>query len=153
MDLAEAQRVATRLLHDHGLAQAGWRFRFDHARRRFGSCRFHDRTVTLSRHLAAANDERQVLDTILHEIAHALVGKPGHGEAWKRTALAVGARPERCYGREVVEPAPSWALTCPSCGTRWTRHRLRRMRYACSRCRDGRGRPVVLHVERLSRAA
>lgn len=153
MLITEAQRLTLDLMAEHGLVQAGWRFRFDHARRRFGSCRFHDRTITLSRHLVAANETTAVRDTILHEIAHALVARPGHGADWKRMAIRVGAKPERCYSREIVEPQPAWALSCPRCGTRWTRHRVRRIRYACSRCRDVLGRPVLLHIERLAKAA
>ena len=46
----------------------------------------------------------QVRDTILHEIAHALVG-PGHGHdaVWKRKCREVGARPERCGQADMPE--------------------------------------------------
>ena len=40
---------------------------------------------------------RQVTDTILHEIAHALAGPgAGHGPAWKATASRLGATPKSC---------------------------------------------------------
>ena len=109
---------------EHGLA--GWTFAFDHARRRFGSCRFREKTITLSRHLTFLNNEEQVRDTILHEIAHALCPRDGHGQAWKAMCVRIGAKPERCYqAGEVVtpprRPAP-WKIGCPRCGW-WTSRR------------------------------
>ena len=153
MNLPEARQIALDHMNAHGLVEAGWAFRFDHARRRFGSCRYHDRTITLSRHLVAANTEEHVRDTILHEIAHALVGQPGHGKAWRAMAIRVGARPDRCYGSEIVEPPAAWVLSCPSCGKQWQRHRIRRTRYGCSACRDRFGRPVILVVRSNRMAA
>jgi hypothetical protein len=41
----------------HGLFEAGWRFRFDHARRRFGCCRYGPKLITLSRPLTLLNGE------------------------------------------------------------------------------------------------
>jgi hypothetical protein len=52
----------------------------DSAVRRFGTCRYSRKLITLSRQLIELNDQARVLDTILHEIAHALAGpKTGHG--------------------------------------------------------------------------
>lgn len=79
----------------HGLA--GWSFRFDHARRRFGSCRYRERVITLSRPLVLLNGVDEVRDTILHEIAHALTPGDGHGGKWKSACRRIGARPVRCY--------------------------------------------------------
>ena len=96
MNLYAARDLALALMRQHGLHD--WTFRFDHARRRFGSCRPRRRLITLSRPLAFLNEEAQVRDTILHEIAHALTPWDGHGRNWKRKCIEIGAEPRRCYG-------------------------------------------------------
>lgn len=102
MDLGAAQTLARQLMDQHGLA--GWSFAWDRARRRFGSCNAHRRRITLSMYLTRLNDEAEVRDTILHEVAHALAPGDGHGRRWKAACQRVGARPERCY-READDPA------------------------------------------------
>jgi hypothetical protein len=49
-----------------------WSFQFDSAKLAFGKCNFTDRVISLSRHLVELNNEAEVRDTVLHEIAHAL---------------------------------------------------------------------------------
>ena len=106
----------------------GWRFRFDHARRRFGSCRYRQKLITLSRPLTILNPEEQVRDTLLHEIAHALTPGDGHGARWKRKCREIGARPQRCYTDASVlspprRPAP-YQYGCPACDWWVERRRL-----------------------------
>src|SRR5690242_11321616 len=86
LNLADAKRLAEQLMKTHNVSLA-WSFRFDSAKVRFGKCDYRGREITLSRHLVELNDEAEVRDTILHEIAHALV-RPnvGHGPAWQRVA-------------------------------------------------------------------
>lgn len=55
-----------------------YRFRFDKATRRFGCCWGNLKLITLSKTLTEMNDESEVLNTILHEIAHAIAGN-NHG--------------------------------------------------------------------------
>ena len=54
------------------------RVAYDSAKRRAGVCRFATQTLGLSAPLTTLHSEVEVRDTILHEIAHALVG-PRHG--------------------------------------------------------------------------
>ncbi len=124
-------------MRQHGLTD--WTFRFDHARRRFGSCRPRSRRITLSRHLTLLNDEPQVRDTILHEIAHALTPGDGHGAKWKTKCRQLGAKPIRCYtDNEVLSPprrpAP-FQIGCPACKWWADRHRRTRRKLICRTCR------------------
>ena len=138
MNLFAARHLAITLMADHNLV--GWSFTFDHARRRFGSCRFREKRITLSRHLTFLNTEEQVRDTILHEIAHALCPRDGHGAAWKEMCRRIGAKPERCYQSEDVvtpprRPAP-WKIGCPRCGWWTDRHKRTNRKLVCRACRS-----------------
>ena len=77
--LKDVLNLAHSMLAEHGLQN--WRISFDHARRRAGSCNFSTKTISLSRHYAREAPLDHIKDTILHEIAHALVG-PSHGSAF-----------------------------------------------------------------------
>src|SRR5437867_383020 len=104
MDLYNAHQFARQLMNQYGLHD--WTFAFDHAKRRFGSCRHHSKRITLSRMLTFLNTDRQVRDTILHEIAHALTIGHGHDSVWKAMCIRLGANPQRCYSAdEVASPA------------------------------------------------
>lgn len=138
MIAVDAQRLALRLMGEHGLIEQGWRFKFDTAKVRFGQCRYGTKTISMSRPLVELNEIDRVRNTILHEIAHALAGpRAGHGYQWKQTARAIGCDANRCYDAAEVEAPPRrWIGTCPSCGETTTRDKLgeKMKRYACSRC-------------------
>src|SRR3954462_9851485 len=137
MNLYEAANLARQLIALHGLTD--WRFSFDHARRRFGRCDYTDRRITLSRPLTLLNSLDEVRDTILHEIAHALCPKDGHGPRWRVVCRKIGARPVRCYtDTSVVSPprAPArYRFGCPRCNWWVERRRRSRRTYLCKLCR------------------
>ena len=91
--LLEVAREARALMDEHGLNE--WAFRFSAARGRLGECREREKLIRLSRRHAVKSDPREVRDTILHEIAHALAGASArHGPAWKAVATRIGATPK-----------------------------------------------------------
>jgi predicted SprT family Zn-dependent metalloprotease len=147
----DARQLAWELLRRHGLEALGWRFRFDNARRRFGSCRFQEKLITLSRTLTLLNPEDQVCDTLLHEIAHALTPGDGHGAAWKSKCAEIGAEPRRCYDEVAVVSPPRKAAPyrygCRPCGWWVERRRIVSGNYVCSRCRG----PVLYEVKATGR--
>ena len=132
MKLTHARELAHHLMRVHKLG-AEWSFRFDRSKVRFGKCNCGKKEISLSRYLAELNNEAEVRDTILHEIAHALAPRnAGHGPAWRRIALSIGCNGRRCYGEAVVRPQKKYKGTCPSCGRVIYRHR--RTVIACGRC-------------------
>lgn len=135
MELSQTRTKAIELMQQHGLSN--WRFEFDPARRRFGICRYGRKVIGLSRYLVALNDEAEVTNTILHEIAHALVGPEnhGHGYVWKAKAREIGCDGQRCYDSNmVVRPRGAYTGTCPKCGKTHERSRASVRPAACGQC-------------------
>ena len=68
-----------------------WKLDLDHAKVRAGACFFRERKISFSRNFIKNSNESEIYDTILHEIAHALVG-PNHGHdiVWKKMAKKLG---------------------------------------------------------------
>jgi len=135
MDLKEAQIVAERLMEQHGLMAKGWAFAWDSASRRAGCVDFRKRKITLSRMITEANPRTHLVDTMLHEIAHALVG-PGHGhdKVWKAMARGIGCTGDRCFTKETRRPPGKWVGICPACGCSHARQRLTGCAVSCGKC-------------------
>lgn len=92
------------LMRKHGLGH--WRIRWTRSKREFGRCDWYRQTLHLSMPLTEANDEMEVKDTILHEIAHALTPHDrGHGWEWKKKCIEIGAKPKRCFTWDEVRRA------------------------------------------------
>jgi SprT protein len=132
MELAQARKLADDLMRLHKLSPK-WSFKFDRSKVSFGKCHYAKKQISLSQHLVELNDENEVRDTILHEIAHALAPRgAGHGPVWKSVAESIGCNGHRCFGSEVIRPAPKFKGTCPTCKLVIFRHR--RMELACAKC-------------------
>lgn len=135
MDKRAATKLATRLMHQHGVGHL--MFEFDRAKRSSGRTFFlMDRPVkiTLSGYWTERMSESEVVDTLLHEIAHAKAGiSAGHGPAWRSVARQIGARPERCAKTNMV-PDYLWKGTCPN-GHTFGLHRAPARVRSCNQCR------------------
>lgn len=108
------------------LEYRGWKFEWDNAKVRFGRCLYHSKVISMSRPLVELNSEKEMRDTLLHEIAHALVG-PGHHHDyfWRLEARKVGARPIACVADKSLQyPKPRFIGTCAGCGAEIKRFRL-----------------------------
>jgi predicted SprT family Zn-dependent metalloprotease len=125
--------VGLALLAGHGLPD--WSLGFNRRKRTLGLCFHHRRAVELSAHLVERNGPAEVLDTLLHEIAHGLVG-PGHGHdaVWRRKCVEVGATPKRCGQADM--PRGRWRAQCPRCGAGYDccRKPQRLRGWFCPRC-------------------
>ncbi len=94
-DLAAVAGWALGIMQSFGLQ--GWSFRYNKRVRALGLCRHFRRRIELSIHLVQRNSGEEVRDTLLHEIAHALVGRGhGHDAIWRAKCTQVGCKPERC---------------------------------------------------------
>src|SRR5436305_12159247 len=87
--LRRARELARALMDAHGLAD--WEFRFNRRKRGAGLCLHHRGTIELSLYFVRLNGPDKVRETLLHEIAHALVGPGhGHGPVWPAKAAGLG---------------------------------------------------------------
>lgn len=137
-DAARLDAVAAEaesLMERHGLAR--WSFQFDDASVRAGCCNFRAKVISLSRLFALRAPDDEVRDTVLHEIAHALVGpEHGHDRVWLAAARSIGCSGRRCH--EVQFTPPRYIVSCLRCA--WNRQvHMRRRRVVCRTC----GGPVT----------
>lgn len=143
----QAIQYANKQLEYHGLYQCGWRFKIDTAKSRLGHCRYHLHEIAISEWIL--NDMAAVYDTILHEIAHALVGPfHGHNKVWKAKCIEIGANPERTGTAQNIadEDKGAWRSVCSNCGHEHHMHRKtnRMTDKACTKCK-----PAPLKKRRL----
>lgn len=102
-----------------------------------GSCNHQTRVITLSAPIHQLGTAGELLDTILHEIAHALVGpRVGHGLRWKIEVVRIGGRADRTH--QMATPPAKWVGTCPN-GHTFPRARRPSQAGSCSLC-GGSGR-------------
>ena len=163
MDLKELAEIASREMTKHGLQ--GWTFALANAKRQLGVCKYRKKRIEIAEYYALNSPPESVLDTLLHEIAHAIAGPAaGHGPAWKAIAIRLGATPRACDNSDetVVKPG-DWQATCTACKKIF--HRYKRPRslsgYRC-RCEarsplifefmgDPSLRPVVPSVQEIAK--
>lgn len=132
MEVTKALATGRRLLREHGLDD--WTIVADRAKTRAGVCRFGKRQIGLSAPLTTLHSEDEVLDTILHEIAHALVGpQHGHDAVWRARARAIGCSGERCVSSESPRVPGDWVGRCPA-GHEKSRHRAPTRLMSCGEC-------------------
>ena len=138
MNLQRAQMMALDLMKHHRLA--GWTFRFDRSLTRLGLTQHGSKVFSLGKYATEVNSEEQVLMTIVHEIAHILVGPHhGHNEVWRAKAIELGHSGKRC-GNIAVKATPKAIVLCHSCNGTWNLYRVSK-RYIyninqmwCSKC-------------------
>ncbi len=133
MELNEIKTLALSLMKEHGLTQRGWILQFDNAVRRHGQCRHRSRIISLSSRTNVLREESSVKNTILHEIAHALVGGGhGHDYVWKAQAKEIGCTGERCSS-DGVKIQGKYIGHCPN-GHVYYKHRKPKGERSCSKC-------------------
>lgn len=136
MNLNDAQTLINDKLSEFDLLEKGWKLAWGNAKVVFGSCHYRTKTIRMSRPLVEVNSEAVVMETVLHEIAHALAG-PGtnHGPEWRAIAHSIGSVGDRTWSpSDVVEPPSKYTVTCPVCGNSYGRNRRSKHTISCGKC-------------------
>lgn len=121
MLLLDAEKLAVQLIKKHGLKN--WTYSTNSRKRTLGLCFSHEKRIELSVYFIEHNTPAVVKETILHEIAHALVGsKHGHSAIWMEMAAHLGCQPRRKNPKAVMPPG-AWQATCGGCGQLFSKHR------------------------------
>lgn len=127
MVLEAAEWNCRKLMEQHGLLVKGWKFEWSNKKRSYGTCNYGLRTISLSTYLTIACTKEQVINTILHEIAHALVGSGhNHDDVWRRKAIEIGCDGQRCGSLEEeqrVKLKSKYLLKCEKCNHSIPRHK------------------------------
>jgi superfamily II DNA or RNA helicase len=91
MNRKDAADLLRRKMNEHGLTDWSVRLNQNAESRFLGLCSYKDKCIILSAHHIDIHPDPDVTNTILHEIAHALVG-PGHAhdDVWSAKAREIG---------------------------------------------------------------
>ncbi len=139
-------KLAMHLMKKHGLLDKGWKFGYDKAKTRCGICDYSNKIIKLSRYYVRdpSVHPKNIEDTILHEIAHAIVGyDAAHNAQWKRVAIYIGCSGEVCNSGW-KGATPNYRLWCNCKKIDVSRYRIR-SKYrsgVCGSCR-------TLHITRI----
>lgn len=112
--------------------------------RRLGTCNWSRKRIRLSAHMLTRYDHEQIVDTLRHEVAHAIAHerhglniKP-HGREWKAYAVLLGARP-----RASVPPTPEQLAAARALREARARQRSRAGTSSRGRSSQRRGRTTA----------
>lgn len=145
--IVEIHRFANAALKEHGLDD--WQFKLSNHKVLVGQCKHRNKVIHFSLYYLERSTWEEVKDTILHEIAHALVGLGhGHDYVWESKCIEIGAKPERLAGEDAKTNAkPNYVIKCPSCGWKLYRYRMRKRNFG-SRCPECDTEVKIYKIER-----
>ena len=138
---SDITNLAYNLMQKHGLISLGWTFSFNNRKKGFGLCHYGKKTIYLSRYFALREDISVSEQTLLHEIAHALVGRGhGHDRLWELKFVSIGGKnPSCCRVTQVENPQGKFIAKCSTCGAEYHRYRSSKhihKTYLCGVCRS-----------------
>jgi len=111
-----AHNTARELMEEYGLISDGWKFDWNRRRTSNGLCNYTKKTISLSSILTPMREEKDVMNTIIHEIAHAIVGSDhGHNWYWKQQFIEMGGDGNRCSSDDtgIREKSATYVMICP----------------------------------------
>jgi len=137
VDLNECKVAAYELFRRYKLV--GWRFGFANTGRRLGVCKFRKCLIQLQTYYAEHNPPAEVMETVLHEIAHALAGpKHGHDAVWQSIARSIGCKDIKAVSTDpdIITKPGKYQARCLNCDKTYSLHRKPGIssRHYCRRC-------------------
>lgn len=114
MKVDEFLSFAREYMDEHGLT--AWKLAIDNAVRRHGQCQHSKRTLSFSKHYIENNLQSKILNTLIHEIAHALTPGHGHDDIWAKKCEDLGyPNALRCTA-DTIMPQGKYQAHCAKCG-------------------------------------
>lgn len=122
-DIKDAEKLIQEKMELHELTKNGWTYKISSKMVTCaGKCSYKKNTLTFAKNFCTNVEESELINTILHEIAHAIVGpKTNHNETWRKLHIKMGGDGERCH-RETFSP-PKYLMECTKCQKIWKRYR------------------------------
>ena len=118
---------------------------------RYGQCekKYGQYKITINEYLINTNNEKEIKDTIIHEILHTLPDCMNHGKIWKQKAMIINNRYNmdisRCGNFQIVEMQEAkeevqYMFKCKDCGQIIKRKRMSKFvreyeHYHCAICK------------------
>lgn len=91
MNISDFFTNALDLMNQHGVFEKDYHLELDRSKSRLGLCNHTKKKITISKNFVEQQDWDVIKNTVLHEIAHALVGpNHGHNHVWRQQAMAIG---------------------------------------------------------------
>ena len=124
MNLYDADRAA-HMLVSHHLAGQGWRIQWGNSRSAAGRCKYREKVLQFSSPITALVSNEEFIDTVLHEIAHALTPGAKHSNVWKSKYREIGGTGDRTWSDAEVQAAVAkWVIKCSMCDVKIYRNRV-----------------------------
>lgn len=121
--------IAKALIKKHDI---DYKFKWIRAKTKLGLCNHRDKTIGLSIHMMKQPYEI-ILNTLLHEIAHAIKPYEGHNWKWRNTAISIGCNGRRTASIELCKG--KYKPYCVGCG-RTFGERHKKIKGNCPRCKS-----------------
>jgi len=133
--LKQVEAQAKELIQQH---VPDFKFAWMNKKKTYGTCNYTLQTISISKHLALHGSDEAIKDVILHEIAHALVGRGHrHDYVWKRACREIGAKPQRGSNETILTGGHKYELRCEPCNIIQPVYRKpKNPRYVCGRCKS-----------------
>lgn len=116
--LYKYEKIVNRMLEEHLLTD--WKFVWNNrtSNNTFGICKYKTKEIHINKRFALIEKEEEVIDTIIHEVAHALTRGAGHGERWKAKCIELGCSDEQFKNldKETLNKLARYKGVCPTCG-------------------------------------
>lgn len=137
MDKKEALNLALTKMDEFGLLDEGWGFKFSKSKSAAGTCYHRKKLIAISEAYVELNSREGILNTILHEIAHALLpSNVHHDSTWRKLFIHIGGNGSRTHS--LIQPKGKYSYVCPSCKEGYEQYRGKPKNYTCGKCRGVR---------------
>lgn len=126
----------------HGLTDWHVRLTTDATKPFLGLCSYKDKCIILNAHHCDIHPDLEVIDTIYHEIAHALTPGHGHDETWRDKAKELGCTNTQACSHLSFSPAVIDAIRSGATVTvefdeqviRTPKYKIQRLQDKCAKC-------------------